>query len=61
VSESGGPRWLQAIQDADLHFRQVAKTSSCAVGVRITEADTPRPYVLLRRSLVGHGALNPRR
>jgi acid phosphatase (class A) len=49
---------MQAVQDADLHFPQVAETFSCAVGVRITETDTPRLYVLLRRSLGGHGALD---
>jgi acid phosphatase (class A) len=55
VARSGGPRWKQAIEDADLHFPKVAETFSCAVGVRITEADTPRLYVLLRRSLVDTG------
>ena len=55
VARSGGPRWMQAVEDADLHFPKVAETFSCAVGVRITEADTPRLYVLLRRSLVDAG------
>jgi acid phosphatase (class A) len=55
VARSGGPRWMQAVEDADLHFPKVAETFSCAVGVRITEADTPRLYVLLRRSLVDVG------
>ena len=55
VAQSGGPRWIQATQDADLHFPKAAETFSCAVGVRITESDTPRLYVLLRRSLVDNG------
>ena len=55
VAAAGGPRWMQAVEDADLHFPNVAETFSCAVGVRITEADTPRLYTLLRRSLVDVG------
>jgi acid phosphatase (class A) len=55
VAASGGRRWAQAIEDADLHFPEVAETFSCAVGVRITEADTPRLYGLLRRTLVDVG------
>jgi acid phosphatase (class A) len=55
VARAGGPRWTQATQDADLHFPAVAETFSCAVGVRITEADTPHLYTLLRRSLVDVG------
>lgn len=55
VAAAGGPRWIQAVQDADLHFPKAAETYSCAVGVRITEADTPRLYVLLRRTLIDVG------
>ena len=55
VARSGGPRWTQAVEDADLHFPKVAETFSCALGVRITEADTPHLYTLLRRSLVDVG------
>ena len=55
VARAGGPRWMQATQDADLRFPAVAETFSCAVGVRITEADTPHLYTLLRRSLVDVG------
>jgi acid phosphatase (class A) len=55
VAAFDGPRWKQAVEDADLHFPKVAETFSCAVGVRITEADTPRLYVLLRRTLVDVG------
>ncbi len=52
VAAAGGPRWRQAVQDADLHFPEAAETYACAVGLRITEADTPRLYGLLRRTLI---------
>ena len=55
LARSGGPRWMQAVEDADLHFPKVAETFSCALGVSITEADTPHLYTLLRRSLVDVG------
>jgi acid phosphatase (class A) len=55
VAHAGGPRWTQAIEDADLHFPKAAETYSCALGVRITEADTPHLYTLLRRTLVDVG------
>lgn len=51
----GGPRWTQAIQDADLKFPDVAETFACALGVEIGEADTPRLYVLLRRTMTDVG------
>ena len=52
VAAAGGPRWRQAIQDADLHFPEAAETYACALGLTITEADTPRLHVLLRRTLI---------
>jgi acid phosphatase (class A) len=52
----GSPRWRQATDDADLNFPQAAETFSCAVGVRIGAADTPRLYALLRRTLVDDGS-----
>ena len=55
VAAAGGPRWRQAVQDADLHFPEAAETYSCALGVRITETDTPHLYVLMRRTLVDVG------
>jgi acid phosphatase (class A) len=55
VAAAGGPRWTQAVEDAYLHFPKVAETFSCALGVRITAADTPHLYTLLRRSLVDVG------
>lgn len=51
----GGPRWDLATQDADLTFPAAAGTFSCAVGTAITEADTPRLYGLLRRTLADIG------
>jgi acid phosphatase (class A) len=46
----GSQRWELATMDADLKFPQVTGTFSCAVGVPITEAETPHLYMLLRRS-----------
>ena len=51
VALRGTPRWDLATQDADLRFPTAAGTFSCAVGVAISETDTPRLYGLLRRSL----------
>lgn len=49
-------RWRQAALDADLSFPNAAGIFSCAVGSAITEADTPRLYRLLQRSLADLGA-----
>ncbi len=57
VAAAGGPRWTQAVEDADLHFPKVAETYSCALGVRITQADTPHLYDMLRRTC-GHRAFD---
>jgi len=51
VALHGGPRWTQATQDAILAFPAAAETFSCAVDTRITETDTPRLYVLMRRMM----------
>lgn len=51
----GTARWEQAISDADLHFPAAADTFSCALGVPITEEDTPELYMLLRRTLTDVG------
>ena len=51
VALRGTPRWDLVTQDADLGFPAAAGTFSCALGVGINEADTPRLYGLLRRSL----------
>jgi acid phosphatase (class A) len=49
-------RWQLATQDADLTFPNAAGTFSCALGAPITEAETPRLYTLLRRTLADGGA-----
>ncbi len=49
------PRWALATSDADLHFPHAASTFSCALNAPITEADTPRLYRLLRRTLTDFG------
>jgi acid phosphatase (class A) len=50
------PRWQLATRDADLTFPNAAGTFSCVLGVPITEAETPRLYRLLRRTLTDGGA-----
>jgi len=47
----GTGRWTLAKEDADLTFPQAAGIFSCALDAPVTEQDTPRLYVLLRRSL----------
>lgn len=47
----GGPRWDLSMQDADLSFPNAPVAFSCALGAPITEADTPRLYGLMRRTL----------
>jgi acid phosphatase (class A) len=51
-----GPRFKLAAQDADLTFPNAAATYSCSVGAPISEAETPRLYQLLRRTLTDAGA-----
>lgn len=51
----GTSRWTLAAEDADLTFPQAAGTFSCSLNVPITEQDTPRLYILMRRSLVDAG------
>jgi acid phosphatase (class A) len=51
----GTPRWELAIQDANLMFPQAADTFSCALGIPITEEDTPHLYMILRRTLADAG------
>ena len=43
------PRWTVAAADADLTFPGIAGTFSCALNSPITEQDTPRLYILMRR------------
>ncbi|WP_282296137.1 phosphatase PAP2 family protein [Stenotrophomonas sp. PS02289] len=51
----GTPRFALATRDADLGFPHVASTFSCALGIPISQADTPRLYLLLQRSMVDAG------
>jgi acid phosphatase (class A) len=55
LSLRGTPRWELAIEDANLMFPEAAGTFSCALGIPITEKDTPRLYILLRRTLADAG------
>jgi len=49
------PRWRLAIADADVKFPRAASTFACALGMAISEADTPHLYRLLQRSLIDAG------
>lgn len=51
----GTGRWDLAIQDADLAFPAAANTFSCALGIAVSEEDTPALYMLLRRTLTDIG------
>jgi len=54
-AKSGSTRWKQAQLDADLSFPAAAGTFSCALNAPISETQTPRLYMLLRRTLVDAG------
>lgn len=49
------PRWTLATSDADLSFPHAAGTFSCVLKAPVSEADTPRLYRLLRRTLTDLG------
>ena len=49
------PRWELATRDARLAFPAAADAFSCALGLPITEEDTPDLYMLLRRTLADLG------
>jgi len=51
----GTPRWRLAHEDANLMFPRAAGTFSCALDAPITEVETPRLYMLLRRTLADAG------
>lgn len=51
----GTPRWAMAKKDADLSFPNAANTFSCALGVPVSEKETPHLYLLLRRTLADAG------
>jgi len=55
IALRGTPRWELATEDADLRFPSAAGTFSCALGIPITEKDTPHLYMLLRRTLTDAG------
>jgi acid phosphatase (class A) len=52
----GTSRWTLAGMDADLSFPSAAGDFSCALGAPVTEQDTPRLYVMLRRVMTDAGA-----
>ena len=49
------PRWDLAASDADLAFPAAAAVFSCALGIPVSEEETPALYLLLRRSLTDIG------
>ena len=51
----GTARWDLAARDADLLFPAPADVFSCALGIPISEQETPALYMLLRRSLTDIG------
>lgn len=50
-----GPRGTLATSDADLHFPHAPTAFDCALGKTITQASTPRLYLLLQRTLIDAG------
>ena len=55
ITLRGTPRWALATKDAHLRFPEAAGTFACALGMPITEANTPELYMLLRRTLADLG------
>ncbi len=55
VAQIGGPRWKQAAEDAVLKFPEAAGAFSCAIGAPVSQAETPRLYMLLHRTLTDVG------
>jgi acid phosphatase (class A) len=51
----GTPRWDMATKDAEVLFPGAAGTFECALGIPVTESDTPFLYMLLRRTLADAG------
>lgn len=51
----GTPQWKLAADDADIMFPHAAGTFACAVGAPISEEETPRLYMLLRRVFTDAG------
>ncbi len=48
-------RWQLAASDANLKFPAAASVFSCAVGIDVTAATTPRLYALLQRVVIDAG------
>lgn len=55
VARHGTPRWELATQDADLTLPNAVGTYSCAMGLPISEAETPKLYQVMRRTLTDFG------
>lgn len=51
----GTPRYKQAVFDADLAFPHAAGVFACALGVPVTQEQSPRLYQLLRRVMTDAG------
>ena len=51
----GTARWDLAARDADLSFPAAAVAFSCALGIPVSDQDTPALYMLLRRTLTDIG------
>lgn len=51
----GSTRWDLAAVDADLHFPVPAGVFSCALGIPVSEEETPALYMLLWRTLTDIG------
>jgi acid phosphatase (class A) len=51
----GSARWDLAARDADLHFPVPASVFSCALGIPVSEEDTPALYMLLWRTMTDIG------
>ncbi|MEK9941363.1 MAG: phosphatase PAP2 family protein [Gammaproteobacteria bacterium] len=55
MSLRGSTRWDLAARDAELTFPAAAKIFQCALGMAITEEETPALYRLMQRSLTDFG------
>lgn len=55
MSLQGTPRWDLAAKDAILAFPEAANAFSCALGVPISQVETPHLYMLLHRTLADAG------
>jgi acid phosphatase (class A) len=51
VETKDSTRFLLATSDAELHFPAAAKSFESTLGIEISEAKTPKLYILMRRTL----------